>query len=89
MTKKNKLTYFDCTIPDFALPYLVNGDSSGLDDSEIIAIDKWYDDNFTPFVGWFDIPDDFDAHFCWLHDLSRYGILACNCVDIKFIVGGK
>lgn len=32
-------------IPAWALCYLINGDSTGLNESELAMIDKWYADN--------------------------------------------
>lgn len=33
------------SIPTWALCYLINGDSTGLNDNELAMIDKWYADN--------------------------------------------
>lgn len=35
-------TYDNLQVPGYALPYLVNGDDSGLDPEDVKIIDKWY-----------------------------------------------
>ena len=37
-------------IPSWALEWLINGDASGLDDSEMSMIDKWLGDNLCLYV---------------------------------------
>ena len=37
------IKYIEDSIPAYALPYLVNGDLSGLDQSEVETIDAWHD----------------------------------------------
>jgi len=37
------------TIGAWALPYLVNGDASGLDDAEHALLDRWLDDAVSAF----------------------------------------
>lgn len=38
------IDYISDNVPTYALPYLVNGDSSGMDDTDIAACDAWFDE---------------------------------------------
>lgn len=53
---------FKLEIPDWALPYLVNGDSSGLDDDDIEMIDDWYKRNNVEYVETTDETNEFTAY---------------------------
>jgi hypothetical protein len=38
------IDYISDDVPTYALPYLVNGDSSGMEESDIAACDAWFDE---------------------------------------------
>jgi len=62
------------TAPSHWASYFVNGDASGMDDSEIAQADE--------FAAWLggDIVDCADAGFMWHHDAMRVcGALAADC----------
>ena len=40
---KIAIEYQGLRVPDYALSYLVNGDSSGISDADRLAIDQWYE----------------------------------------------
>ena len=70
-------------LPAHWLPALVNDDTAGLDDTEAAAFSRWlYDTTIEfgyPMVG--HISED--GHFARYHDAAEYGVLACNCHDVK------
>ena len=69
------------TLPEFWAPYLINGDASGMEDSEIDAVDDWinaHDDIKGECLGCTD-----EAEFRHRHDASEWA-LACNCLDYTF-----
>lgn len=84
-SKKKEVEIIECLVPEFAVCYLINGDSSGLEESDIAAIDNWYIHEFGGIVGHWHMPEDYPS-FCWRHDLSSYGILACDCVMMEFVI---
>ncbi len=86
MNINDEIDMLDFKIPDFLIVYLYYGDRSGLTDNEVAIIDQWYDDNFTGLIGHI-MPGD-DLGFCHRHDLSKYGILACDCTEVVFVVIG-
>lgn len=88
MNINDELKILDYTVPEFYLPYLINGDSSGLNEQEVTAVNQWYDHEFGNVIGHFSFDNDIESSFHWRHDLSSYGILACECVDIQFVVMG-
>lgn len=47
-----KITFLEIeyTIGAWALPYLVNGDASGLEDAEHALVDRWLDDAVSAFT---------------------------------------
>lgn len=71
-------------IPEFYLPALINGDDNGLTKKEISAIDQWYAKEIGKSIGHFG--DYEEEGFCHRHELTPYGILACECVLIDFII---
>ena len=78
MTKKE--TY---VIPEFALPYMVNGDKDNLTDTEILEIDRFlsvirkgYKDNVIGHISE-------SAYFHWRNDI--FGMIGANCYDVEII----
>jgi len=80
---------YEVSMPDYALCYIVNADSSGLTDEDKTTIDNalqpYYDeadkiDGYVEFC--FDFDKQPDPYFTW-HPL--YG-LASNCYDCKILI---
>ena len=73
--------YNEVKIPSYALCYLINNDSSGLDIDDIKIIDdymeQFYNDGFVIIA-----PCDDDFYFTWS---PAFG-LACNVLDCTIIV---
>lgn len=87
MDIKEDFGVMDYSIPDFFVCYLAYGYKNGLNEGEIAAIDKWYDDEFSGMIGHFSFPDS-EPYFLHRHDLSRYGIKASTCNHVQFIIMG-
>ena len=83
---KTASEYTDLRIPDYALPYLVNGDASGLEESDVKAVDaymaQYYDE--ARAIGGHVIfsAGDGEASFTWYPEFG----LACDCVDCTILV---
>ena len=87
-------TIFERTekIPDYALPYLINNDDSGLSAEDKHIIDYWYanyatrlQDNQSLVIS--PIEDDngnIESHFSWS---PAFG-LACDVVDCTILILG-
>lgn len=65
------------------------GDTSGLDEREERAFARWLADTIkdvghgeVPLIG--TIRDQ--TYFARYHDAAEYGVLACDCYDIEFLV---
>ena len=76
-------TEMEFVLPEFWLPALVNGDTTGLDEEDERALDAFLAD--LPADAYCVGTDDSEASFCTRHDATRYGVLACNCVDVRFM----
>ncbi len=78
--------YNKLAVPDYALPYLVNADNSGINDSETQTIDAWmqrfYDE--AKQVGGHVIFSAGDGEGSFTHR-PEFG-LACNCVDCTILI---
>jgi len=73
-------------IPDFYLSYIFNGDDSGLNQEEKEAFDKFAQDKTKNLKAWhFACDDPHDSSFHKWHDMTPYGILACDCVLIEIV----
>ncbi len=69
-------------IPAHWLSGLVNGDTSGLDDTDDAALGLWICDTMRE-LGEFHVGHISDeAHFARYHDAVEYGVLACDCHDV-------
>lgn len=55
----NGTIIFKCNIPDWSLPYLVNGDPSGLEDDDVKTVDEWVNKNKVEIVNPTDEHDEF------------------------------
>lgn len=71
-------------MPDYAMPYLINGDNSGLSDEDVQIIDRWFAkmqkiaDNYESIVI-IGMPEDNDeGSFCAFPEFGS----ACNCFEI-------
>ena len=74
-------------IPDFYLPPLINGDYSGLEESDITALDSWIDTELKTCDYFHVLCDTEDMGFMRFHDLAPYGILASDCYRVLVNVG--
>jgi len=76
----------DARIPSYALSYLINGDSSGLSQEDIVTIDKWY-------KSWQDVADRVNGSIIIATTDERefftarpeFG-LACDCLECDILV---
>ena len=71
-----------CTVklPEYAICYLVNGDSSGLEDADVTAIDEWYASFDTGHLSFHFLDDEgIDPYFCAFPEFG----LACDVVDTE------
>lgn len=78
---------YNVKIPTYALPYLVNGDSSGLEQEDITTIDKYMKDFYEMMEQEesliFSIDDsEQNAYFTWR---PAFG-LACNVQDCTILI---
>lgn len=78
--------YDDLQVPGYALPYLVNGDDSGLEQEDKKIIDKWYA-GFVKIAKShnaeviFSCNED-DGHFTWSPEFG----LACDVYDCTILI---
>ena len=63
----------EATAPSAWAPYLVNGDSSGLEAEDIIAADQ-----FAEWLGGYIVSCE-DAGFIWHHDARQFCPLGADC----------
>lgn len=78
--------YTELAVPDYALSYLVNGDSSGIDDDDKKTIDEWYQqfiDEAQAVSGHiiFDASSE-DSYFTWDPEFG----LACECCNCTILI---
>ncbi len=88
-----------CRIPDYAAPYLVNGDASGLSEEDIEAIDKWAEsmneDGYS-VTEWCEVVEDDDGEWCindegaepYFSSSPEFG-LPCGVYDVLYHKGLK
>ena len=62
--------------PEYWACYLINGDSSYLEDDELIAIDRWLDAQAPYYV----VACDDDKGFMWRHDGFAFWPFGAECV---------
>ena len=75
-------------VPAHWIVPIAYGDVSGLDDTEHAAFDKWTDDMEREF-GAFSMGDVSETpSFARYHDAAEYGVLACDCHDVTFVMPG-
>lgn len=74
------------SLPAHWLAPILYGDTSGLDDAEDRAFGRWLLDHMREFgpshIG--TIKDD--PYFARYHDAAEYGVLACDCYDVEFLI---
>lgn len=85
-----------CRVPDYAAPYLVNGDASGLSEEDIENIDKWVaamnEDGYS-VTEWCEVVEDDDGEWCISEDTEPYFSsspefgLPCNVYDVLYCKG--
>ena len=70
-------------IPEFAIPYLVNGDKDNLTDTEILEIDRFLSvinpNRKHVIIG--HISES--SYFYWRNDI--FGLIGANCYDVEII----
>lgn len=81
-----KMQFAEYQLPDFWLSSLFNGDDSGLDESDIAALDAFTDEMVRDYGQCWAIDYRDDSGFMRWHDAARYGVLACECVTVVFDV---
>jgi hypothetical protein len=74
-------------MPDYALPYLINGDDSGLNESDKIAIDNYMTQFYAELSDIndqiiFDYDSELESYFTWN---PAFG-LTCNVVDFTIAI---
>ena len=86
MTSFEKITL---SLPAHWICPVLYGDTTGLDDREERAFNRWLDDTITnighgqlPLIG--TIKDE--TYFARYHDAAEYGVLACDCYDVEMLV---
>lgn len=77
------------SVPQHWITPIVYGDTEGLDECEAGAFERWYQD-MTRDVG-HGKPIAVGAvneepYFARYHDAAEYGVPACNCHDVDFLV---
>lgn len=75
------------TLPSHWAGALINGDASGLDDSEIRqleTVERGESLGFCIGVVGADADNGPEPNFCRYHDAHFYGVLACDCLDFIF-----
>ena len=78
--------YANLRIPSYALPYLVNGDASGLEDSDVKAIDRYmsqYYEEAKSVSGHVIFSAGDGDSFFTRH--PEFG-LACDCVECSVLI---
>lgn len=73
-------------VPAHWLCPIAYGDTTGLDDVEDRAFTRWLDDMTHEFgpITLGDVSDE--PHFARYHDAAEYGVLACDCHDVTFMI---
>lgn len=64
-------------IPTWALPYLINGDATGMSDDEVVMIDEWMEENGYTTVAPIDADDETFTH------VPAFGGCACYTVECE------
>lgn len=85
-----KFEEFTLQIPEHWLSAIINGDESSFDyyddDDDYKAYQAFVKHEIDPMAI---IEPEEESHFCWKHDATGYGVLACNVVDCKVFVPVK
>jgi hypothetical protein len=66
---------------------LINGDPSGLEDFDLADLKAVLNGEGLGYCAGIDERDslDLEPEFCWHHDASPYGVLACDCLPFLFV----
>ena len=78
----------DIKLPDYSLSYLINGDSSGINEEDIALIDNWYKTYTDRLQSGesivISLPEDEYPEFTWAPEFG----LACNCFNCMITILG-
>ena len=70
--KPREFIAIDYTVAEHYLPYLINGDSSGLEEDELSSIDGWM---INTIEAAYDVPEGYEfAHFSYDENLDEFGV---------------
>lgn len=73
---------YTATLPSHWASALINGDRSGLTEEDEAELDLVLELN----PEWHMPVGCEDAGFCWRHDASAYGVLACDCCEYTYLM---
>lgn len=80
-----KLKIIDYRLPSWALPYLINGDPSGIENADVEKVDAFVANQLASGCSWFDVcPPAGEPFFSWHNDIETIG---ATCYDCPVIVG--
>jgi len=89
MSNTTNFEHITLSLPAHWICPVLYGDTTGLDDAETAAFSRWLDDVIrdvghgeVPLIG--TIHDE--TYFARYHDAAEYGVLACDCYDVEFLV---
>lgn len=90
MTTHTTFDTLTLALPAHWLAAIFNDDTTGFDDAEERAFARWATDmvrEFGPcsFELYGDGCDAPEPYFARYHDAAEYGVLACNCYDVKVL----
>ena len=74
-----KLVPIEGTAPSYWASYFINGDDSGMEESEIAAADKFAEWLGGSIVSCTSESDDNHPGFTRWHDAAQFGVLAADC----------
>lgn len=69
------------TAPAYWASYLINGDASGIDDSDVEQADK-----FAAWLGGNIVSCSDDSFFAHYHDARQFGTLAADCLEYTALI---
>jgi hypothetical protein len=81
MARNNRLEVLEGTAPSYWASYFINGDSSGMEESEIKQADQ-----FAEWLGGNIVSCSDESDFMSHHDARQFGVLAADCVTYTALV---